>query len=81
VIKTPLDLRYVRHPVAYGLHTDEHPSLHVYPTAAQGWHCFSCRRGGSVYDLAAALLGLQTRGVQLVKLRALLTEQLLGRVA
>jgi CHC2-type zinc finger protein len=36
-------------------HADQHPSLHVYPTAARGWHCFSCRRGGTVYDLAAAL--------------------------
>jgi hypothetical protein len=62
-------------------HADERPSLHVYPTAAQGWHCFSCRRGGSVYDLAGELIGMQTRGVEFLQLRALLRERLLGRVA
>ncbi len=67
--------------VSCPFHADEHPSLHVYPTAAQGWHCFSCRRGGSVYDLAGELMGMQTRGVEFLQLRALLRERLLGRVA
>jgi CHC2 zinc finger/RepB DNA-primase from phage plasmid len=67
--------------VSCPFHADEHPSLHVYPTAAQGWHCFSCRRGGTVYDLAGELTGMQTRGVQFLHLRALLRERLLGRVA
>ena len=56
--------------VSCPFHGDEHPSLHVYPTAAQGWHCFSCGRGGSVYDLAAALWDVQPRGVWFLKLRA-----------
>jgi hypothetical protein len=31
-----------------------HPSLHVYDTPARGWYCFGrCRRGGTIYDLAA----------------------------
>ena len=60
-------------------HSDEHPSLHVYPTAEQGWHCFSCGRGGSVYDLAAALWDVQPRGMQFLKLRAELELFLLGR--
>ncbi len=34
-------------------HPDRTPSLHVYPDAEQGWFCFGCRRGGSVYDFAA----------------------------
>jgi len=45
-------------------HEDTHPSFHVYPTPAQGWHCFSCRTGGSIYDLAAALWDLEPRGVR-----------------
>lgn len=56
-------------------HTDERPSLHVYPTAARGWSCFSCGRGGSIYDLAAALWDTGTRGGDFVKLRRLLLER------
>jgi DNA primase len=56
-------------------HLDERPSLHVYATADRGWTCFSCRRGGSVYDLAAALWGLKTRGRDFVEVR----ERLLDR--
>lgn len=67
--------------VACPFHTDERPSLHVYPTAAQGWHCFSCRRGGSVYDLAAGLWGIQARGHGFLRLRHRLNERLLGRAA
>jgi hypothetical protein len=67
--------------VSCPFHLDEHPSLHVYPTAAQGWHCFSCQRGGSIYDLAAAVWDLDTRGVEFVRLRALLHRRLLGRGA
>jgi len=44
-------------------HDDRHPSLHVYETAARGWYCFGrCRRGGTIYDLAAALYGYELRG-------------------
>jgi hypothetical protein len=55
-------------------HTDRRPSLHVYPTAQQGWSCFSCGRGGSIYDLAAALWGMRTRGREFLQLRRLLLE-------
>lgn len=64
--------------VSCPFHTDEHPSLHVYPTPVQGWHCFSCRRGGSVYDLAAPLWGLAPRGTGFLRLRVKLRECLLG---
>jgi len=64
--------------VSCPFHTDEHPSLHAYPTPEQGWHCFSCGRGGSVYDLAAQLFGMQPRGVEFLKLRALLEQRLLS---
>jgi len=37
------------------LHADGAPSLHVWSDPARGWFCFGCHRGGSIYDLAAAL--------------------------
>jgi hypothetical protein len=56
-------------------HADERPSLHVYPTGARGWCCFSCRRGGTIYDLAAGVWGLETRGHEFVELRRRLAAQ------
>ena len=56
-------------------HRDEIPSLHVYATAERGWSCFSCGRGGSVYDLAAGLWGYETRGRDFVRLRTALLER------
>ena len=51
-------LRKVRCP----LHSDGTASLHVYPDACRGWFCFGYGRGGTVYDLAAALLGPRAAG-------------------
>jgi hypothetical protein len=56
-------------------HSDRPPSLHVYPTAQQGWYCFSCGRGGTIYDLAADLWGMPTRGRDFILLRRALTER------
>jgi hypothetical protein len=61
--------------VACPFHPDERPSLHVYPTAGRGWSCFSCGRGGSIYDLASALWDVGTRGRDFIQLRQRLTEQ------
>lgn len=55
-------------------HDDTHPSLHVYAAPQKGWSCFSCRRGGSIYDLAAELWGMGTRGREFVQLRDRLAE-------
>ncbi len=57
--------------VSCPLHVDRTPSLKVYETPEAGWYCFSasCRRGGSIYDLAAALWGLGTRGQDFLELR------------
>ncbi len=57
--------------VSCPLHVDRTPSLKVYDAAERGWMCFSarCRRGGSIYDLAAALYGLGTRGHDFLELR------------
>jgi hypothetical protein len=52
-------------------HDDRHASLHVYETAERGWYCFgACRRGGTIYDLAAPLYGYTARGEDFVRLRA-----------
>jgi hypothetical protein len=52
-------------------HADRQASLHVYETAARGWYCFGrCRRGGTIYDLAAPLYGYDPRGENFKRLRA-----------
>lgn len=63
------------------LHEDDTPSLHVYETPEQGWFCFGCRRGGSVYDLAAAMLSRQLRGPGFVELQRDLIDLLVDRTA
>jgi hypothetical protein len=63
------------HKVHCPFHPEERPSLHVYPSAARGWTCFSCGRGGSIYDLAAGLWGVETRGQAFLELRARLIER------
>lgn len=60
------------------LHDDRRASLHVYADPARGWYCFGCRRGGSVFDLAAALWRRGTRGVEFTFLRLELERLLLG---
>lgn len=59
------------------LHEDRTASLHVYREPARGWFCFGCRRGGSVYDLAAAMWDLEPRGPGFVTTRKRLTAMLL----
>ncbi len=62
-------------------HGDERPSLHVYAAASRGWNCFSCGRGGSVYDLAAGVWGLGTRGREFVDVRRRLLERFDSEIA
>ena len=63
------------------LHEDRTPSFHVYEHADHGWHCFGCRRHGqTVYDLAAALWSLDTRGRDFLELRERLYALLLPGV-
>jgi hypothetical protein len=51
-------------------HPDRHASLHVYETAERGWYCYGrCRRGGTIYDLAAPLYGYDPRGDDFKSLR------------
>jgi hypothetical protein len=62
-----------------GLHTDGTPSLHVYPDPGRGWYCYGCRRGGSVYDLAALLWQTPPRGQGFTELRQRLAAALDAR--
>jgi hypothetical protein len=43
---------YIRCPLPD--HSDSSPSFKVYPDS---WHCFSCNRGGSIYDFAGHYWG------------------------
>jgi hypothetical protein len=56
-------------------HDDSHASLHAYPTGNRGWFCFSCRRGGTIYDLAAAVWNIEPRGRGFIGLRSRLLER------
>jgi CHC2 zinc finger/RepB DNA-primase from phage plasmid len=55
--------------VSCPFHEDATPSLHVYDDPRRGWYCFGCGRGGSIYDFAALLWRMQTRGDQFLELR------------
>jgi len=55
---------------------DRTPSLHVYGDPADGWYCYGCQRGGSIYDLGAEVFGLSTRGREFVELRRRLNDAL-----
>jgi hypothetical protein len=58
------------------LHDDRRPSLHVYRDPDRGWFCFGCRRGGSIYDLAGLLWGIEPRGRGFLVLRRRLSTTL-----
>jgi CHC2 zinc finger len=58
-------------------HDDRSPSLHVWREPGRGWYCFGCGCGGSIYDLAALLLGRETRGSDFSELRRELEELML----
>ena len=68
--------------VACLFHQDTRPSLRVYETPEQGWCCYSAEcsatdgrpRGGSIYDLAAPLLGYDLRGPEFPQLKSILVK-------
>jgi hypothetical protein len=68
------------HKVACPFHEDQRPSLHVFATPERGWCCFSCGRGGTIYDLAATLWGMTPRGREFIQLRSLLQERFAGEI-
>jgi hypothetical protein len=61
--------------VSCPFHEDRTPSLHLYERPDQGWYCFGCGRGGSIYDLAAELYGVSPRGRGFLRLRGLLQQR------
>lgn len=70
----PIDSKgYVQCP----FHEDWNPSLMAYADPKRGWHCFQCGEGGSIYDFAALLWGLGTRGADFMRVRERLTGELL----
>jgi hypothetical protein len=70
-VRRLLGLEVPRHrKVRCPFHPDRHASLHVYESAERGWYCFGrCRRGGTIYDLAAPLYGYSARGEDFLRLR------------
>lgn len=56
-------------------HDERTASFVVYPGDG-GWYCYGCHRGGGIYDLAAALWDLSTRGRDFVELHERLCEQM-----
>jgi RepB DNA-primase from phage plasmid/CHC2 zinc finger len=60
-------------------HDDRTPSLQCYGDGT--WCCFGCRRGGTVFDFAGALWGLDTKGREFLQLRARLAHELVGAQA
>ena len=68
------------HKVSCPFHEDRTPSLHVFQTPERGWCCFSCGRGGSIYDLAAGMWGMTPRGREFIEIRERLQERFAGEV-
>jgi DNA primase len=66
----PTRARKVRCP----FHDDHTPSLHLYPDGT--WACFGCRRGGTIYDFAAHLWDMPTKGAAFIELRARVAKEL-----
>ncbi len=55
-------------------HDDEIPSLQLYED--RSWYCLGCRIGGTIYDFAAQLWSMDTKGGAFLRLRARLATQL-----
>ena len=62
--------RIIRCPLAG--HEDRSPSFKV---NAGGWRCFGCGEAGRIFELAAALWGLSTRGRDFVELKERLAAE------
>lgn len=60
--------------VSHGGGDERTPSLKVYATPERGWKCYGCGEGGSIYDFAALVWGMDTRGDQFIELKGRLRE-------
>ncbi len=61
-------------------HDEKTPSCHLYETAAAGWYCFGCRRGGDVYSFGCRVLGIPNVRSARFRLRRALYARLLPGV-
>jgi hypothetical protein len=59
-------------------HDERTPSFHAYNEPEQGWHCFGCRRGGTIIDFGAALYAIEPRGQGFHEIRRRLAADLLA---
>lgn len=50
------------------------PSLRVYE-ATNTWYCWGCHRGGTIFDLAAGLWGIEPRGKGFLEIKRRLAER------
>jgi CHC2-type zinc finger protein len=57
------------------------PSLHATDILPGRWYCFACGRGGTVYDFAGLLWGIEPRAAGFAELRDRLVRELLARGA
>lgn len=55
-------------------HDERTGSFKAYPTAERGWYCFGCGEGGSIYNLASKLWGVDNHGAEFFKLQEMLAE-------
>ena len=61
--------------IACPFHDDHDPSLQLYDDGS--WYCFgACSRGGSIYDFAGLLWGLDTKRHAFLQLRTRLAQEL-----
>ena len=61
-------------------HEEQLASCMVYADPAEGWHCYGCQRGGTIYDLASLIdggaCGRALRGEEFRGVKARVQEQL-----
>lgn len=57
--RDPGEHRIIQCPNPAHKHGEERtPSCEVFDTPEEGWHCWGCGAGGSIYDLAGVMLGV-----------------------
>lgn len=57
--RDPSEYRFIQCPnPAHKGGQERTPSCEVYDTPEEGWYCWGCGAGGSIYDLAAVMLGV-----------------------
>lgn len=55
-------------------HEDSTPSCKLWDNAEQGWFCYGCGRGGTIYDMAGYIWNMDTRGDSFTRIQNQLEE-------